>query len=151
MPARSLPRTHPPTHAQGVEFWAINTDAQALAAHQALNKLQIGSDLTRGLGCGGNPELGRQAALESQDAIKKMVQVGASKLCNGRASLCIGGQRHAHARWVALAERSSVGCRSMRHPVCLMRTAPCHGAQLHRCSRQGKAAAAAMQGARRAT
>ncbi|PNH00741.1 Cell division protein FtsZ 1, chloroplastic [Tetrabaena socialis] len=59
---------------QGVEFWAINTDAQALAAHQALNKVQIGSELTRGLGCGGNPELGRQAAMESEDALRRMVQ-----------------------------------------------------------------------------
>ncbi len=64
---------------QGVEFWAVNTDAQALAAHQALNKLQIGSELTRGLGCGGNPDLGRQAALESQEAIKKMVQVRSAR------------------------------------------------------------------------
>ncbi len=60
---------------QGVEFWAINTDAQALAAHQALNKVQIGTELTRGLGCGGNPELGRQAALESEEALRRMVQV----------------------------------------------------------------------------
>ncbi|GIL69559.1 hypothetical protein Vretimale_13643 [Volvox reticuliferus] len=59
---------------QGVEFWAINTDAQALAAHQALNKVQIGTELTRGLGCGGNPELGRQAALESEEALRRMVQ-----------------------------------------------------------------------------
>ncbi|GFR46716.1 hypothetical protein Agub_g8339 [Astrephomene gubernaculifera] len=59
---------------QGVEFWAINTDAQALAAHQALNKVQIGNELTRGLGCGGNPELGRQAALESEEALRRMVQ-----------------------------------------------------------------------------
>lgn len=36
--------------AQGVEFWAVNTDAQALESHQALNKLQIGTTLTRGLG-----------------------------------------------------------------------------------------------------
>lgn len=59
---------------QGVEFWAVNTDAQALANHAALNKVQIGTELTRGLGCGGNPNLGQQAALESQEALKKMVQ-----------------------------------------------------------------------------
>ena len=58
---------------RGVEFWAINTDAQALAHHTAPNKLQIGSQVTRGLGCGGNPELGRQAATESQEALKKAV------------------------------------------------------------------------------
>jgi len=59
---------------QGVEFWAVNTDAQALANHAALNKVQIGTELTRGLGCGGNPNLGQQAAMESQEALKKMVQ-----------------------------------------------------------------------------
>jgi cell division protein FtsZ len=59
---------------QGVEFWAINTDAQALANHAAPHKLQIGTQVTRGLGCGGNPELGRQAAVESAEAVKKVVQ-----------------------------------------------------------------------------
>ena len=49
----------------GVDFVAINTDAQALLANQASIKLQIGENLTRGLGAGGNPELGRQAAEES--------------------------------------------------------------------------------------
>lgn len=50
---------------QGVEFWAINTDAQALESSPVLNKLQAGAELTRGLGTGGNPALGEQAALES--------------------------------------------------------------------------------------
>jgi len=59
---------------QGVEFWAINTDAQALAHHAAPHKLQIGTQVTRGLGCGGNPELGRQAAVESASAVQKVVQ-----------------------------------------------------------------------------
>ena len=54
---------------QGVEFWAVNTDAQALENHQALNKLQIGTTLTRGLGTGGKPELGEEAAQESHQDI----------------------------------------------------------------------------------
>ncbi|KIY98816.1 cell division protein FtsZ [Monoraphidium neglectum] len=58
---------------QGIDFVAVNTDAQALAHHSAPNKLQIGNQVTRGLGCGGNPELGRHAAQESQDALKKVV------------------------------------------------------------------------------
>lgn len=58
---------------QGVEFWAVNTDAQALAHHQAPNKLQIGTQVTRGLGCGGSPELGRQAATESQEALRRVL------------------------------------------------------------------------------
>ncbi|PKA52822.1 Cell division protein FtsZ like 1, chloroplastic [Apostasia shenzhenica] len=54
---------------QGVEFYAINTDAQALLNSQAKNPLQIGELLTRGLGTGGNPHLGEQAAEESMEAI----------------------------------------------------------------------------------
>lgn len=60
---------------QGVEFWAVNTDSQALSSHSALNKVQIGTELTRGLGCGGMPERGRLAAEESEEALRKMVQV----------------------------------------------------------------------------
>jgi cell division protein FtsZ len=51
----------------------IPADAQALAHHSSPNKLQIGAKVTRGLGCGGNPELGRQAALESSEAVAKLV------------------------------------------------------------------------------
>ncbi|KAJ8470691.1 hypothetical protein OPV22_025034 [Ensete ventricosum] len=54
---------------QGVEFYAINTDSQALLHSQAKNPLQIGEVLTRGLGTGGNPLLGEQAAEESKETI----------------------------------------------------------------------------------
>jgi len=53
-----------------VEFIAANTDAQALAANLAPIKIQLGSKLTRGLGAGGNPEVGRKAAIEEQEAIE---------------------------------------------------------------------------------
>ncbi|URE20589.1 Cell division protein ftsZ [Musa troglodytarum] len=53
----------------GVEFYAINTDSQALLHSQAKNPLQIGEVLTRGLGTGGNPLLGEQAAEESKETI----------------------------------------------------------------------------------
>ncbi|WAL58604.1 cell division protein FtsZ [Thermocoleostomius sinensis] len=53
----------------GVEFWSINTDAQALTHASALNRLQIGQKLTRGLGAGGNPAIGQKAAEESRDEI----------------------------------------------------------------------------------
>jgi len=52
-----------------VNFVAANTDIQALAASQAATKIQIGEALTKGLGAGANPEVGRQAALESKDEI----------------------------------------------------------------------------------
>ncbi|KAG6387462.1 hypothetical protein SASPL_152652 [Salvia splendens] len=54
---------------QGVDFYAINTDAQALLQSAAENPIQIGELLTRGLGTGGNPLLGEQAAEESKEAI----------------------------------------------------------------------------------
>jgi cell division protein FtsZ len=53
----------------GVEFWAINTDAQALAQSQAPKRLQLGQKLTRGLGAGGNPSIGQKAAEESREEI----------------------------------------------------------------------------------
>lgn len=53
----------------GVEFWSINTDAQALTHTSALKRLQIGQKLTRGLGAGGNPAIGQKAAEESRDEI----------------------------------------------------------------------------------
>ncbi len=53
----------------GVEFLAINTDAQALDRIQADNKLQIGVSLTKGLGAGGDPQIGRAAAEESKQEI----------------------------------------------------------------------------------
>jgi cell division protein FtsZ len=53
----------------GIEFWAINTDAQALGNAGAPQKLQIGQKITRGLGAGGNPAIGQKAAEESRDEI----------------------------------------------------------------------------------
>lgn len=55
----------------GVEFIAVNTDAQVLLTNLAATKLQIGDNLTRGLGAGGNPEVGAQAAEESREKIKE--------------------------------------------------------------------------------
>jgi cell division protein FtsZ len=59
---------------EGVEFYAMNTDIQALNACQVSNKLQLGAKFTKGLGAGSNPEIGRQAALENTDAIVEVLQ-----------------------------------------------------------------------------
>ncbi len=59
---------------RGVEFWAINTDAQALEQSLADERLQIGQKLTRGLGAGGNPAIGQKAAEESRDEIAAVLQ-----------------------------------------------------------------------------
>ena len=55
---------------QGVDFIAANTDAQALEFNLAPTKLQIGNEITRGLGCGADPEKGRSSALEVRDRIR---------------------------------------------------------------------------------
>ncbi len=58
---------------KGVEFVAVNTDAQALLASPAPVKLQIGENLTKGLGSGADPDIGHQAAEESREKIKELL------------------------------------------------------------------------------
>ena len=58
---------------QGVDFITINTDAQALLRNPAETKVQIGENITKGLGSGGDPEIGRQAAEESEEKIKQVL------------------------------------------------------------------------------
>jgi len=58
---------------QGVEFIAVNTDAQALLTSKADTKLQIGSNFTKGLGSGADPEVGRTAAEESRERLKDLL------------------------------------------------------------------------------
>ncbi|RKG70653.1 cell division protein FtsZ [Corallococcus sp. CA054B] len=57
-----------------VDFIAANTDVQALAASKAPTRLQLGQALTKGLGAGANPEMGREAALESRDQIAAVLE-----------------------------------------------------------------------------
>jgi cell division protein FtsZ len=59
---------------QGVKFIAANTDAQALEISKATEKIQIGEQLTEGLGAGANPDVGRQAAMESADDIRRALE-----------------------------------------------------------------------------
>lgn len=59
---------------QGVEFIVVNTDAQALNLSKAENRIQIGEKLTKGLGAGANPEIGKKAAEESKEKIEEIVK-----------------------------------------------------------------------------
>ncbi|MEA2377393.1 MAG: cell division protein FtsZ [Thermoleophilaceae bacterium] len=59
---------------EGVEFLAVNTDTQSLEQSSANNRLHIGSNITRGLGSGSNPELGRAAAMEDYDELKGILK-----------------------------------------------------------------------------
>ena len=58
----------------GIEFWTVNTDAQALTYSGTTNAMQLGQKLTRGLGAGGNPSIGQKAAEESRDEIFQAVE-----------------------------------------------------------------------------
>ncbi len=59
---------------KGVEFIAVNTDKQALYTSKAEHKIQVGEKLTRGLGAGANPEVGKKSAEESKDEILKVLE-----------------------------------------------------------------------------
>jgi len=59
---------------RGVDFIAANTDAQALEISKATTKLQLGVNITKGLGAGANPEIGRSAALEDADKIRQALE-----------------------------------------------------------------------------
>ena len=58
----------------GVDFMVANTDAQSLDASQAPVRIQLGGTVTKGLGAGANPEIGRRAALEDQEVIKEYLE-----------------------------------------------------------------------------
>ena len=59
---------------RGVEFLVANTDVQSLEASECPGKIQVGTELTRGLGAGSNPEVGQRAALESEDQIREALE-----------------------------------------------------------------------------
>jgi len=91
----------------GVEFWIVNTDAQALQTAKAdpRNHLQIGAELTRGLGAGGNPEIGQRAAEESRAAIEQALS-GSDGVCHGW-----DGRRH----WFRRRPRRRSSCEERGH------------------------------------
>lgn len=95
------------TRIEGVSFWAINTDAQALAKSLAPNVLNIGRALTRGLGAGGDPEVGRRAAEENTQEIER--------ICDGADMVFItagmgGGTGSGAAPVVAEIAKKDCGC-----------------------------------------
>ena len=62
------------TGLQNIEFYSINTDAQALRRYKCPNKIQIGAEVTRGRGCGGSPEIGRKCMDEAKTQIEEILQ-----------------------------------------------------------------------------
>ncbi|MCI5065685.1 cell division protein FtsZ [bacterium] len=59
---------------EGVEFFAANTDAQALASSKAQNKIQLGQEITKGLGAGADPDIGYAAAQESEEEVRRALE-----------------------------------------------------------------------------
>ena len=57
-----------------VDFWVVNTDKQALATSKARNRLVLGEEITHGLGAGGEPSVGKQAAEASREEIERIVR-----------------------------------------------------------------------------
>jgi cell division protein FtsZ len=95
------------TRIEGVTFWAINTDAQALAKSLAPNVLNIGRALTRGLGAGGDPSVGAKAALENAQELER--------ICTGADMVFItagmgGGTGSGAAPVVARIAKEDCGC-----------------------------------------
>eukprot|EP00521_Asterionellopsis_glacialis_P012271 CAMPEP_0195308042 /NCGR_PEP_ID=MMETSP0707-20130614/38024_1 /TAXON_ID=33640 /ORGANISM="Asterionellopsis glacialis, Strain CCMP134" /LENGTH=468 /DNA_ID=CAMNT_0040372301 /DNA_START=63 /DNA_END=1469 /DNA_ORIENTATION=- len=95
------------TAIEGVSFWAINTDAQALAKSYAPNVLNIGRSLTRGLGAGGDPNVGRMAAEENLVELRQ--------ICDGADMLFItagmgGGTGSGAAPVLAEIAKAECGC-----------------------------------------
>lgn len=62
------------TRIEGVDFISVNTDLQALSQNKAKNKVQIGNQLTKGLGSGGRPDIGKQAALEDTEKLINLLE-----------------------------------------------------------------------------
>jgi hypothetical protein len=98
----------------GVEFISVNTDAQALLQNRADIKVQIGKRLTRGLGAGARPEIGRQAIEENRDDVTRVLE-GADLVfvtCGmggGRAPVPRRSSRSSRATWVPSPWASSRG------------------------------------------
>ena len=59
---------------EGVEFICANTDAQALKRNQARTLLQLGTNITKGLGAGANPDIGRAAGMEDRERISELIE-----------------------------------------------------------------------------
>jgi cell division protein FtsZ len=90
----------------GVEFYAANTDSQALASSLPKNKIRLGDDITKGLGAGADPEVGRAAARESVEAIRQALQ-GADMVF---ITAGMGGGTGTYGAAVVAEVAKSLGC-----------------------------------------
>ncbi len=90
----------------GVEFYAANTDAQALASCLPTNKIRLGDDITKGLGAGADPEVGRAAARESVEQIRKALE-GADMVF---ITAGMGGGTGTYGASVVAEVAKSIGC-----------------------------------------
>ena len=98
------------TGLDGVEFISANTDAQALRNSKAQRTLQLGNELTRGLGAGANPEIGRKAAEECRDEIRAV-------LCPDKISTEEWLEAHRTAHRVGLRSNVTIMFGAVERPV----------------------------------
>ena len=99
------------TGIEGVDFICTNTDAQALKGSRVRTSLQIGCNITKGLGAGANPDVGRQAAMEDRDRIEEVI--AGSDMLFITAGMGGGtGTGAAPAGWHSLGHRAAARCRS---------------------------------------
>ena len=104
---------------RGVEFIAVNTDAQALLMCDADVKIHIGAKITRGLGAGADPDVGREAAMESRDELKEALKGADMVFVTAGKGGGTGHRRGARDRRDrARARRAD---RRRRHPAVLVR------------------------------
>ena len=95
---------------EGVEFICANTDAQALKMSLARTTLQLGKNITKGLGAGADPEIGRQAALEDRDQIADVLDGSDMVFITGG----MGGLGESIS--VKMHDRRRAGCQGSGHP-----------------------------------
>ena len=91
---------------EGVEFISLNTDSQALKGSRAMVSMQIGKKLTRGLGAGARPEIGRQAVAESAEDVRKLWKARTS--CSSLQGWGEGPVREQRLWWPTSPRRSGL-------------------------------------------
>ena len=119
---------------KGVEFVAINTDAQVLKKSDATTKLAIGQKLTNGFGAGANPQIGARAAEESIDEIKKILEDADMVFVTAGMGGGTGTGAAAHAGGARCPTRPALHCRMrLRSPTASCRRAPAASPTLSTC------------------
>jgi cell division protein FtsZ len=96
---------------QGVDFITANTDTQALGASSSPIKVQLGAEVTKGLGAGANPDVGKMAAMETKDMLRQHMEGADNGFHHSRSGGRNGNRRSAHYRRTGQRDGGIDGCR----------------------------------------